>query len=186
VNKINWCHAIGQAEDLDRTTKAVAWAIGAHMNAAGEANPSQPRLAGYASCSVSTVHRCVQRLEGLGFLDVTKNDGRRSSYQASTAVIQMTADPYHPDDMGTPVRSTNGFRKTHVTQMTAEIHKSQSNGTASTEDEAIGRWLDARGSEVTDSQAVAYIAQQWSVPRIQARLLVNANKASAVEGRQVA
>jgi hypothetical protein len=178
MNRINWCHAVGQAEELDRTTKAVAWAIGAHMNAAGEANPSQDRIAAYSSSSVSTVKRALRKLSP-GFLRVEHVDGRPSRYLATVPTQANEIDPgvVHPYGPATQFKSRSRFRKTQPTQMTYEIQKSQSNGTASTEDEAIRRWLNAGGRDLTDSQAIAHIAQQWCVPRLQARMLVNAHRA---------
>jgi DNA-binding transcriptional MocR family regulator len=102
MNKINWCHAIGQS-GLRTTVKCVAFAIGAHMNAAGEANPSQARLADYASVSVRTVYTAIKRLEADELLRVERVQGRRASYFAA----KPTPEAAIADDLG-----SNGFRGT--------------------------------------------------------------------------
>jgi hypothetical protein len=159
VSKINWCHAIGQS-GLDRTTKCVAFALGAHMNSAGEAasesgGPSQARIADYASCSVRQVYREIKTLEDERYLLVERRDRRRANYFAAVPL----SDTVKSDNSGhSSVRylsdkSRGHSRKSMATAMSTEIHKSQNNGVADSPSGAAKRWLKTGGqSKNADEQ----------------------------------
>jgi hypothetical protein len=86
--KINWVHAIGQS-DLPTATKAVAYAIAAHMNGHGEGYPSEERIGKYASVSERTVRRHLQVLEPV-YLTVERRRGFPNRYIAASFTPDTT------------------------------------------------------------------------------------------------
>lgn len=50
-----------------------------------------------------------------------------------------------------------------ASMQSSPAHKSQASGVASTEEEAVRRWLNAGGQELSENRAVAYVLQHWGV-----------------------
>jgi DNA-binding transcriptional ArsR family regulator len=83
--KTLWLHAVGQAK-LGPTTKAVGWAVGAHMSPAGASDPSLPRIADYAGITKARVARHLRLLDEAGLLVVQRSkggNGKRNVYYAT-------------------------------------------------------------------------------------------------------
>jgi hypothetical protein len=106
--KLNWIHAVGQS-NLPTVTKAVAFALAAHMNGRGEAFPSASTIAAYASVSERTARRHLRDLEPV-FVRVERRRGFSNRFVAL---------PLTPDAVVTGVN-----RQTPVTSDTHPGHSS--------------------------------------------------------------
>jgi hypothetical protein len=86
---------------LGKNDRAVAVAIAAHMNKAGDAWPSVATIAEYADCSERTVQRSIARLINLG----------RIAWRQVAAAVQgvtSTGPGVTNDSVGAPDRAAGG------------------------------------------------------------------------------
>ena len=104
-----WRDSLRDDGELTPTTKLVGFVLSTYANGRGHAHPGRQTLARGSSIAVRSAERAITRLEGAGWIAVSRSRGGRSRTNGYALLLPETASPVRRLEWETAtLRTRNG------------------------------------------------------------------------------